>query len=710
MTVRHTRYGRLAGQLLALTFCSAFTAAPLKAQEYGIIDDVRIGASAQGPQIRISFTKPAQYRGHTPKEQSRQLFIDLRLVSPDSNQVQVPQPQQLRFEPTKEVPLRTVSYRAQGGKLARLELNFTTPVRYQVSPQNDYRGITVTLIGDKAPQALPESKQEPLASPEVEKRVDALMEEARKEVIDERNFKRAIYLYKKVLNLPPNSRSRLALELLGLSRERAGQFSEAKSVYTQYLKRYPGGEGSERVRQRLMSLQTATLKDKKELREARKEGEVEWETYGSLSQFYLRDVVSVDVESGTSTETAISAFSTDVDLVALRRGDDSNTRFRVTAGHYHDLEGDRDDDARVSSLYAEHHDRDIGWWARGGRQTSSRDGVLGRFDGLKLGYAPSKQIEATVVAGYPVENSRDSLDDSRTFTGVALNMGPFAENWEYTLYGIEQTVDTLVDRRAVGGEVRYFSPEMTVLSLADYDVFYEELNIGMVLANWTSKSGLTLNAGFDVRKLPILTTRNALAGQTVGTDGTAVEDIAQLRTLYSDDTIYDMAKARAGEIQTGTLGISRPVTERLRLAADLSYIHTSTVQPSYNVGGIWPTTDYGINMQAIGTGLLNGDDISSLGLRYSDGTTVTNTGIYASSRLQVGQRWRYYPRLRIDQRNWKLDDQSQVVIGPTVRVDYSWGNMTFEAELGGEWTNHKMPDTTETTRGTFGSLGYHYDF
>lgn len=707
MKALHKQGRRLAGRLLALTLC--LNAPPVAAQEYGIIDDVRLNTSAQGQEIRISFTKAAQYLGHTPKEQSRQLFIDLRLIGPAPTEIQVPKPQQIRFQPTQELPLSTVSYREEGGNRARLELNFSKPVRYQISAHNDYRGVTVTLIGDGARQELPRFEPEPLATPEVEKRVDALMEEARKTLIDERNYARAIFLYQQVLNQPRNSRSRLALELLGLSRERAGQRSEASAVYAQYLKRYPTGEGSERVRQRLISLETAALADKKELREARQEGEVEWEVYGALSQFYLRDTFSVD---GATTETTASAFSTDLDLNALRRSDGSDTRLRVTAGHYRDFMSESSgDDMRVSSLYTEHHDRDFGWWGRAGRQSSSRDGALGRFDGIKLGYALNKRIEATLVAGYPVESSRDPFNDNRRFTGVALDLGPYAKNWEFSLYGLEQTVDTLVDRRAVGGEIRYFRPDLMVLSLADYDIFYDELNIGMLLANWTLKNEITLNASYDIRKTPTLTTRNALIGQTLGVGGPAVEDIAQLRALYTDDMIYQLARDRTAESSTVTLGLSRPVTERLRLAGDLSIMQTSASVASGGVEATPATDDeYFISLQAIGTGVLNGDDISSLGLRYSDTTSVSSIGIYASSRLPIGRHWRYYPRLRIDQRTWKTGDQNQWLLGPMVRVEYTWDKMTFEAEIGGEWTNHEMPDVTERTTGTYGSLGYRYEF
>jgi len=705
------RYGRLAGHLLALILCVMSSTPPLMAQEYGILDDVRITSSAQGPQIRISFTRPAQYIGHTPKEQGRQLFIDLRLVGPVPTEQLVPQQQQLRLRPTAEVPLTEVSYREEGRDRARLELNFKTPVRYQVSASSDFRGVTVTLIREKAPQTMPESGPEPVASPKVEKHVADLMEQARKALVDDRNFARAVTLYQQVLDQPANSRSREALELLGLARERLGQRAQAKAIYDEYLRRYPGGEASERVRQRLMSLVTAALPEQEKLRDGRKEGEADWDVYGSFSQFYLHDTFRVD---DAPTETTTSAFSSDLDLIALRRSSSSDTRMRITAGHYHDLQAEEDaDDARVSALYAEHRNRNIGWWARAGRQSSSRDGVLGRFDGLKLGYALSKRIEATVVAGSPVLSSRDPYDDSRSFTGVALDLGPFADSLEFSLYGLEQEVDTLVDRQAVGGELRYFRPNLMVLGLADYDTFYDELNIGMLLANWTLKNETTLNATFDVRKTPTLTTLNALIGQTTGT-ATApvpVKDIAELRALYSDDTIYQLARDRTAEIRTVTLGISSPVNKRLRLAGDLTMMNTSETVASGGVDALPSTGDeYFLNLQAIGTGVLNGDDISSLGLRLSDGDTSQSVGLYASSRLPVGQHWRFYPRLRIDHRTWKETDQTQWSIGPVMRVEYAWDKLRFEAELGGDWTNRELPDGTERTVGTYGSIGYRYEF
>ena len=42
-----------------------------------------------------------------------------------------------------------------------------------------------------------------------------------------------------------------------------------------------------------------------------------------------------------------------------------------------------------------------------------------------------------------------------------------------------------LDRRAVGGEARYFDPVKSLLSYVDYDISYGQLNTLLLLGNWT---------------------------------------------------------------------------------------------------------------------------------------------------------------------------------------------------------------------------------
>jgi hypothetical protein len=120
--------------------------------------------------------------------------------------------------------------------------------------------------------------------------------------------------------------------------------------------------------------------------------------------------------------------------------------------------------------------------------------------------------------------------------------------------------------------------------------------------------------------------------------------------------------------------------------------------------------EYSLNLQMIGTGVLNGDDISTLGMRYASGSTSENIGIYATSRLPLNKEWRIYPRVMLDQRQWKSITQSELKLAPSIRVDYRMKHVQFDAELGAEWVNRELTTGSEQTQSLFGSIGYHFTF
>src|SRR6202035_1984990 len=71
------------------------------------------------------------------------------------------------------------------------------------------------------------------------------------------NLDGAIQIFTKVLKYPENQYSAEAQELLGLAHQKGRQLSEARAEYEDFLRRYPSGEQSERVRQRLAGIVTA---------------------------------------------------------------------------------------------------------------------------------------------------------------------------------------------------------------------------------------------------------------------------------------------------------------------------------------------------------------------------------------------------------------------------------------------------------------------
>ena len=86
-----------------------------------------------------------------------------------------------------------------------------------------------------------------------------------------------------------------------------------------------------------------------------------------------------------------------------------------------------------------------------GRQTGVSGGILGRFDGGIAGYGLTKNWRVNAVAGVPVDYY---IDSKRYFYGLNVEAERIADYWRGNAYVINQLVDGIAARRAVGGEVR----------------------------------------------------------------------------------------------------------------------------------------------------------------------------------------------------------------------------------------------------------------
>ena len=152
--------------------------------------------------------------------------------------------------------------------------------------------------------------------------------------------------------------------------------------------------------------------------------------------------------------------------------------------------------------------------ARVGRQSKSTGGVFGRFDGAVLGWEPADLYKFQIFSGSPVYSSKVlPFADGRYFYGASLDYTSVIKDWAGSIYAVEQDVKDVVDRRAIGAELRYLGKKVTVYSAADYDIFYNELNNAYVSGTWNPVEGTSLYATVDFRRVPFLLTSNALIGQ-----------------------------------------------------------------------------------------------------------------------------------------------------------------------------------------------------
>jgi len=530
-------------------------------------------------------------------------------------------------------------------------------------------------------------------------KVQFLMEQGRNAMIDSL-YRKAIQYYKKAYQLAKGEEKKLALEYLALARERNNQIAHAKAAYRKYLKDYPTGESSDRVKQRLETILTARLKPKKKRAPTgkRKERETEWSAFGTVFQFYRYQENDSDI-SGSSTID--NSLSTSISTTFRRRSEDYDMRFQFDGSHRYDSLNTKDkNDSRLSKLYADITQTKSKFHTRIGRQTSHNYGILGRFDGAILDYPLSNKYKATMSYGYPVRSSRDNSVNTKTnFAGLGLDVNDVIKNWDATFYAIKQTRSGISDREAIGTEARTVSRNFSLFTLLDYDTSYSELNTATVISNWLfgTKSISTLNLVLDYRQSPTLTTSNALFSSTV-------RSFEELVATTSEEQLRTDAKNNTGTYTTIALSGSTPLSKTYQINGDITVSNLSKTAISPGTGN---ETSYGL--QFIGTNLLTDNDVSVIGIRVSNRSTADTTSYDLNSRIIINKEWKVRPRFRYETQTQKTGT-NRTTFKPSIRFDYRLKrNFRLELDTGYDFRRSKGTTNSKDTS-YYLSVGYIYDF
>ena len=526
------------------------------------------------------------------------------------------------------------------------------------------------------------------------------LEKGRQAMIDG-DLKSADAYFSRIIELAAGTKTaRQAREWLGVVAERRGQGRRARKLYKDFLRRYPKGDDSDRVRQRLDTLVESRAADRKPLPRSRPR-QAPARLLGSLSQFVTRDVTYVDGQN----VGAISMLITDVDLSGRMDRGRYEVRGRLDLNHRRIFEGttqDRDR-LRLNDLYLDIQDRRWQSSLTIGRQRHSSGGILGRFDGVLLGHQYNADWHLNAFAGRPADIN-DSSDSDRWLYGVSADGGTFADRWDVNAYLMRQTADGMVDREALGGELRYVHGRQSHLLLLDYDLAYRTLNDALIDAHWFRRDGTTLNASLAYRAAPLLVTENALIGQ-------GVSSIAGLLQNYTEDEVRQLARDRTARLSSFSLSASRPWRKRWQLSADFNMSRVSETPASGGVAAV-PSNgnEYLYSLQATGSELFRRRDITTFILRYNALAAVDILGLDINSRFPVDDRLRLEPRLGIDYRRGSSTTVDSLSLRPNLRADYAWRrHIAFDAELGLVWTDELGSGGGSSLDLAF-ELGYRIDF
>ena len=662
-----------------------------------LLEDVRIDRAGEAWDVTVYFNVPVQVRRHSPAERGATVNVQIALLGLPS----APPPREsLNVPRNAPVPLESVTFEAQAGDFSMLELRFSRAVSFEVLQGRDLRSVVLRVKPDPRPRAGSSDAQPAL--PPADERTAELVTEGRR-ALTSGEFERAALLFQEALEQPESDQSPAALELLGLARERKGQLAHAKAAYEDYLRRFPDGEGATRVHQRLDALITASaqpLAPRREVRSERRPASLDLETFGSA---YVGYHYASQILDGLGNETFDSSLFTDLYASTRLRLPNTILRTQFSGGYRHQFAADAGgDETDVGSLFLSFEQPEGGLSGSVGRRSRSTGGVLGRYDGVELAYRGGETWQLGVLAGMPVDSSRwTGFETNRFLGGVNLELGTFFDSLDVELFAIGQSANGLLDRAAVGSEIRFFREGFFAAAYFDYDAYYTSLNVAQLTANWQLTPSTTVTGYFDYRNVPFLTTRNAVQGQVGG--------LSSLESVFSTSEIQSLAEDRTSHATTFNVGLSQVLRPRLQLALDFTASDFSGTDTSGGIEGFEGTGyEFSYLAQLIATDLAVPGDIGVASLRYFDGSSSDAVIFGLQARVPITSALRINPRFyTIYQKSPATQDL--VALRPSLRLDYRLWKLTFDAEGGYEW-GKTLSGATDQPSGYFVTGGIRYDF
>lgn len=443
-----------------------------------------------------------------------------------------------------------------------------------------------------APPTVAPAEQPLLSAAEIEARADVLFAAAESSMAQQ-NHIAALESLNELLNLPPNRRTQAAQEMAGLARARSGDVARARIEFETYLQLYPKGEGSERVRRELAALPAPVP----QATEAKARPEVETTTTGSASMTYYGgngQIRSQDFKDSPIaglpqvagdplfTDDKSSQLFNDVDLNWRRRDSDSDMRFVIRDSYTTDLERSDKSKNRLSSLYFDYKSLTGGYSARLGRQSPIGGGVMGRYDGISASFLARPKVKLGMVAGLPTDKYFDS---KRKFYGASIDVDAVLPNLGGVVYAIQQDIDSEVDRRALGLELRYFNGGASVFSQFDYDLLIKGLNIATVQATYITEDAAVFNALYDRRALAMLTLGNALTFEDPANPGVLFSRISDRLANTTVAALREQIKRTTPFVTQLQMGFTQPVNKTWQVGGSAQLTSTSAIPPVPEVVG-----------------------------------------------------------------------------------------------------------------------------
>ena len=763
--------GAVYRQFLALAVVGSTLAVLRSACAQPVVDqalkDAQLAVQKSCAILKVNFNFRIRYANHFPLDHGDELRITVNPIDRSQAAGLLILPREAATVPDGKLHgIRAITLDTQNPAGPALRILFDRPVAYQVAPGSDTQSIVVAIAGAKpSPSCSPtfpgvayttipigdgrnlsggasartQTRPAGVISESDLRTIAGWMDEGRA-ALRHNNPAGAIQIFRKILKYPENQYSAEAQELLGLAHQKSGQVREARAEYEDYLRRYPSGEHSERVRQRLAGIVTANDDSSQVLRAPARlpDGvppigrfaptkETVWTLVGSASTFYIRDdsFRTARDPSAAPDPTADpdahrvhqNEMLSNLDATATWNNDETKGKIRFSGSEEHrfDTSGD------LMGLSALSVDTLVkGWNLRTvvGRQTLNTDGVLGRFDGALFSWQPLAMLRVDLVGGSPALSRFDlPFKDDKFFYAAGLGLGPYF-GFEPTLYAIEQRDRWLVDREAVGADLRYNDPNKFAFGNIDYDVHFQRLNAAIFSGSWILPDKSTIYGGADYRRTPFLSTWNVLISQPFATlyDMLKAQTNGQLTNdqLLCLTAMVECARDQTPIFKSAMLGFSHPLSDKLQVSADATVVNlTQPISPlsDPSLGTLPAGNEYFYSTQLIANNIIKDGDMYIAALRYSQTATSNLYVLDLNTRYPLTPDLRLSPRLRLGYTQGTGVDLKQYTVLPSFLVDYYWTkDLSLEVEVGALWTSGVQSGIKSKDVELLATIGLRYDF
>jgi len=307
------------------------------------------------------------------------------------------------------------------------------------------------------------------------------------------------------------------------------------------------------------------------------------------------------------------------------------------------------------------------------------------------------------------------------FYGASLDFG-VNSSIGGTIYGIKQTIGGIVDRRAIGGNGRYFDPKGTILMMLDYDTLYKDVNMATIQGTLNGESGTNYNFLLDRRKTPMLGLRSAV-------NGTNASIATLLQNGWTTNDLILLGKQRTAVSSMAQIGMTNQLKEHWQMGTDF-VISKTTALPESGTQFIDPLTGavttgldgyvpgspssgntWTLSERLIGNNVMSKNGMTMYNLSYTKGLLMTGESVLINNHSTLEEKWTVDETLRL---YWQKDSTGGKLnsISPTFRAGYKLGkSLTTDAELGLDWTK-STPSTLQSSKSTrrFLSFGFRWDF